>query len=85
MRSELRHLVDFFRLNLMDLFPFREELDVIFCRNVMIYFERETQAKLVEKFFHCLKPGGYLFIGCSESLCDHGHRFSYVKPTIYRK
>ena len=84
-RPELRRLVYFFRLNLMDPFPFREELDIIFCRNVMIYFERETQAKLVEKFFHCLKPGGYLFIGPSESLGNHQHRFSEVKPTIYRK
>jgi len=84
-RPEVRRLVDFFHLNLMDQFPFREELDIIFCRNVMIYFERETQVTLVEKFYNCLKTGGYLFIGHSESLCNHQHRFSYVKPTIYRK
>lgn len=84
-KPEVRHLVNFFRFNLMDPFPFREEMDIIFCRNVMIYFERETQAKLVEKFYSALKPGGYLFIGHSESLCNHQHRFIYVKPTIYRK
>ncbi len=84
-KPEVRSLVHFFRLNLMTPFPFGEEMDVIFCRNVMIYFEKETQVTLVEKFYHCLKPGGYLFIGHSESLCNHQHRFTYVKPTIYRK
>jgi chemotaxis protein methyltransferase CheR len=84
-KPEVRRLVHFFRFNLMDPFPFQEKMDVIFCRNVMIYFEKETQAKLVDKFFHCLRPGGYLFIGHSESLCNHRHQFTYVKPTIYRK
>jgi chemotaxis protein methyltransferase CheR len=69
----------------MDPLPFREEMDIIFCPNVMIYFEREIQVKLVHKFYECLRPGGYLFIGHSESLCNHRHQFSYVKPTIYRK
>jgi chemotaxis protein methyltransferase CheR len=84
-KTEVRRLVNFFRFNLMDQLPFREELDIIFCRNVMIYFEKETQVKLVNKFYDCLRPGGYLFIGHSESLCNHRHQFSYVKPTIYRK
>jgi chemotaxis protein methyltransferase CheR len=84
-KLEVRRLVHFFRFNLMDTFPFREKADVIFCRNVMIYFEKNTQIKLVEKFHQALKPGGYLFIGHSESLCNHQHRFKYVKPAIYRK
>lgn len=84
-KPEVRRLVKFFHFNLMDPFPFKEELDIIFCRNVMIYFERETQARLVEKFYRCLRPGGYFFIGHSESLCNHQHRFRYIKPTIYRK
>ncbi|MGQ9687504.1 MAG: CheR family methyltransferase [Desulfobaccales bacterium] len=84
-KPEVRQLVHFFRFNLMEPFFFRERMDIIFCRNVMIYFEKQTQAHLVEKFYHCLKPGGYLFIGHSESLCNHRHRFTYVKPTIYRK
>jgi len=84
-KREVRRLVDFFRLNLMESFPFREEMDIIFCRNVMIYFERETQENLVKKFYQCLRPGGYLFIGHSESLCNHQHGFRYLKPTIYRK
>ena len=84
-KPEVRRLVQFFRFNLMEPFPFREEMDIIFCRNVMIYFEKKTQAALVEKFFYALKPGGYLFIGHSESLCNHQHLFKYVKPAIYRK
>lgn len=84
-KREVRSLVNFFRFNLMDFFPFREEVDVIFCRNVMIYFEKNTQIRLVEKFHYALKPGGFLFIGHSESLCNHQHRFKYVKPAIYRK
>jgi chemotaxis protein methyltransferase CheR len=84
-KPEVRRLVNFFRLNLMDPLPFHENMDIIFCRNVMIYFEKETQVKLVDKFYECLKPGGYLFIGHSESLCNHQHQFNYVKPTIYRK
>jgi chemotaxis protein methyltransferase CheR len=84
-KAEVRRLVHFFRFNLMDQLPFREEMDIIFCRNVMIYFEKETQVKLVNKFYDSLRPGGYLFIGHSESLCNHRHQFSYVKPTIYRK
>ncbi|MEW6658505.1 MAG: protein-glutamate O-methyltransferase CheR [Thermodesulfobacteriota bacterium] len=84
-KPEVKQMVEFFRLNLMEPFPFKEGFDVIFCRNVMIYFEKSTQTELVRKFHHCLKPGGYLFIGHSESLCNISHQFAYVKPTIYRK
>lgn len=84
-KPEVKQLVEFFRLNLMDPFPFKQEFDVIFCRNVMIYFEKGTQTELVNKFYQCLKPNGYLFIGHSESLCNISHQFAYVKPTIYRK
>jgi len=84
-KPEVRQFVEFFRLNLMDPLPFGEELDLIFCRNVMIYFSKQTQAELVKKFYRCLKPGGYLFIGHSESLCGHQNGFHYLRPTIYRK
>jgi chemotaxis protein methyltransferase CheR len=84
-KPEVKQLVEFFRFNLMDPFRFKEEFDIIFCRNVMIYFEKATQTELVNKFHQCLKPGGYLFIGHSESLCNVSHHFAYVKPTIYRK
>jgi chemotaxis protein methyltransferase CheR len=60
-------------------------LDLIFCRNVMIYFDRPTQAQLVEKFHRYLKPCGYLFIGHSESLQRLDQPFTSIAPTIYRK
>ncbi len=79
-------IVKFRRINLMDdAFPIKTPLDVVFCRNVMIYFDRETQSRLVHKFYRYLKPGGYLFIGHSESLQWVDHPFEYVQPTIYQK
>lgn len=85
-RPDVGKLVSFRRINLMDpTFPIRSPLDVIFCRNVMIYFDRPTQAKLMAKFFRYLRPGGYLFIGHSESLQWIDHQFRYLQPTIYRK
>jgi chemotaxis protein methyltransferase CheR len=85
-RPQVARLVAFRRINLMDpTFPIRSPLDVIFCRNVMIYFDRPTQAKLMEKFFRYLRPGGYLFIGHSESLQWIDHQFTYLRPTIYQK
>ena len=85
-RPYLREMVTFRRINLMDpTFPIKKSLDVIFCRNVMIYFDRETQASLIGKFYRYLSPGGYLFIGHSESLQWIEHQFTYVKPTIYQK
>lgn len=83
---ELRRLVRFGRLNFMaDDFGLPEMVDIIFCRNVIIYFDKETQERLMGKFGHYLNPGGYLFLGHSESL--HGYRtpFVQVAPTIYRK
>ena len=68
-KPHLIEMVRYRRINLMDeAFPVKEPLDLIFCRNVMIYFDRPTQAQLVTKFYRYLKPGGYLFIGHSESL-----------------
>lgn len=85
-RPDVAKLVAFRRINLMDpTFPIRSPLDVIFCRNVMIYFDRPTQTRLIEKFFRYLRPGGYLFIGHSESLQWIEHQFMYVRPTIYQK
>jgi chemotaxis protein methyltransferase CheR len=81
----LRNPVTFRRVNLMEPFPFNEHFDLIFCRNVMIYFDKPTQEKLVSKYYGSLKPGGYLFIGHSESLMGIKHSFQYIQPTIYRK
>lgn len=84
-KPRLRKAVTFKRLNLMEPFPFRENFDLIFCRNVMIYFDKPTQEKLVSKYHESLRPGGHLFIGHSESLMGITHSFQYVQPTIYRK
>ncbi len=81
----LRRLVHFVRLNLMDAWPMRGPFDVIFCRNVMIYFEKPTQADIVTRFARLLSPGGALFIGHSESLTGIRHNFRYVRPTVYEK
>ncbi|MEW6502170.1 MAG: CheR family methyltransferase [Thermodesulfobacteriota bacterium] len=84
-KEALRSHLAFSRFNLMHDFPWREELDVIFCRNVMIYFNRETQQELVAKFYRALTPGGYLFIGHSESITSLKHDFTQVDATAYQK
>ena len=85
MSPELRRLITFARLNLVkDQFPFRHKFDVIFCRNVMIYFDKATQETVVNKMARHLAPGGYLLIGHSESLNSITHPLTYVQPTIYR-
>jgi chemotaxis protein methyltransferase CheR len=85
-KPHLAGMIQFRRLNLMDEhFPIKTSLDLIFCRNVMIYFDRPTQETLVNKFHRYLKPGGYLFIGHSESLQWVRHPFKSLAPTIYQK
>ncbi|MBP7460996.1 MAG: protein-glutamate O-methyltransferase [Candidatus Delongbacteria bacterium] len=83
---EIRAMVRFRRLNLMDQdFGFREPLDVIFCRNVIIYFDTPTQNTLLNKYYKLLRPGGYLFIGHSETLHALDVPFIQTAPTIYKK
>ena len=85
-KRHLAEMIRFRRINLMDPeFPIKSPLDLIFCRNVMIYFDRPTQETLVNKFHRYLKPGGYLFIGHSESLQWVKHSFKLLAPTIYQK
>jgi len=82
---ELRDRVRFKRLNFMDAdFDMRDELDVVFCRNVVIYFDRPTQEKLVNKFCRQLRRGGYLFMGHSETLNGLDVPLVQVCPTVYR-
>jgi chemotaxis protein methyltransferase CheR len=83
---ELRDKVRFRRLNLMDEdFGFRETMDIIFCRNVIIYFDRSTQERLVNRFYRNLTPGGFVFMGHSETLSGLNVPLNQVAPTIYRK
>ena len=85
-KNHLKKLITFRRFNLMSpKFPFRNPFDFIFCRNVMIYFDTETQHGLISKFYDCLPKDGYLFIGHSETLAKRTHGFKYVEPAVYQK
>ncbi len=81
----VRNMVQFAYLNLMEPWPFSGPFDFIFCRNVMIYFDKPTQERLVNRFWEHLDKGGLLFTGHSESLTGVKHQFGYVQPTIYQK
>jgi len=82
----IKSMVSFRKLNLMDqAFPMKKTFDIIFCRNVMIYFDDETKASLVRKFHHHLKDNGFMFIGHSESLMYMKDLFRFLKHTVYQK
>jgi chemotaxis protein methyltransferase CheR len=81
----LRDLIRFRRLNLIEDWPFRGLFDVIFCRNVMIYFDSPTKARLLERFAERIKPGGWLYIGHSESLTRQHPLLELEGKTIYRR
>lgn len=83
--DELKNEVIFRMFNLMDEFPFRKKFHTIFCRNVMIYFDKETKEKLVKKFYDMTEWGGYLFIGLSESINRAEVPYEYIMPSVYRK
>lgn len=84
--SNIKSQVIYRRLNLMDHpFPFKEKLHVIFCRNVMIYFDQVTKDRLVAQFYNLLEDGGYLFIGHSEAINRKNNPFVYIRPSVYRK
>ncbi len=82
---EIRRLVTFRTLNLMHAWPMRGPFDAIFCRNVVIYFDKPTQRMLFERIADLLPPGGHLFIGHSESLFKVSERFENLGRTIYRR
>ncbi len=82
---EIRRLVQFRRINFMEPFALRELMHTIFCRNVMIYFDRATQGQLVAKLCNVLVPGGYLFIGHSESLTGHDVPLHQRAPAVYQR
>ena len=84
-KEPLKRVVDFAQLNLVDPWPMKGPFDAVFCRNVMIYFDKPTQQQLVARFWKILAPGGALFIGHSESLTGIQHRFSYQQPAVYKK
>jgi chemotaxis protein methyltransferase CheR len=85
-KAEVRQTVEFSRLNLMETqYRFPQKFHTIFCRNVMIYFDRKTQEQLVPRLAEQLEPGGYLMVGHSESLVSITHGLKCIKPSIYQK
>ena len=84
--TEIRKLILFRRFNLMrNDFPFRGKFHVIFCRNVMIYFDNPTKKALVQRFYEFTRPLGYLFVGHSETLGRLEYGYQYIRPAVYRK
>ncbi len=84
-KENIKHEVIFRKQNLMKQFSFKKKFDVIFCRNVMIYFNDETKEKLINRFYDLLDDGGYLMIGHSESIDKSKSKFKTIQPAIYRK
>ncbi len=85
LKPEIRRHIRFGKLNLMENWQLEEPVDVIFCRNVIIYFGKEDKIRLMGKYANALESQGYLFIGHSESLFKISDRFELVGNTIYRK
>lgn len=84
--NKIKNEVIFRKFNLMDkIFPFKKKFHIIFCRNVMIYFDRQTKAELVQKFYNAMEYGAYLFVGHSESISREESDLKYVMPSVYRK
>jgi len=83
--DRIKHNILFHKFNLMDSFHFKRKFHVIFCRNVMIYFDKKTKLELVKKFYEATEDGGYLIIGHSEYLEKDSLAYQYVMPAVYRK
>jgi chemotaxis protein methyltransferase CheR len=84
-RDDVRRMVRFARLNLIDKWPMKGQFELIMCRNVMFYFDDEIRKSLVHRFAEQLKPGGYLLVGHSESLTTSSPEFRYIQPAVYQK
>lgn len=85
-KPELRRLIDFMSVNLIrDDWPFKEPFDVVFCRNVMIYFDAPTQRRVLEKIHRVLKPGGLLFVGHAENFSESKDLFTLRGKTVYER
>lgn len=82
----LKDKIVFHPLNLfLPVFPIRDNIDILFCRNVAIYFDKVKKEELFAKYYDIIRPGGYLFIGHSESLSTINKDFQFIKNNIYRK
>ncbi len=83
--GELKEEVIFRQFNLMDPFPFKRKMHIVFLRNVMIYFDKETKQELIRKVYDAMAPGGYLFIGRTEAIDRNATDFELVQPSVFRK
>lgn len=85
-KPELRRMIDFMSVNLIrDDWPFKEPFDVVFCRNVMIYFDASTQRRVLERIHRVLKPGGMLFVGHAENFSESRDLFTLRGKTVYER
>ncbi len=84
-KPQIKRLIHFKRLNLLEAWPMKGLFDVIFCRNVAIYFDKDTQINLFDRFADILAPNGWLYIGHSENLHHISERFKLLNKTIYQK
>lgn len=84
-RKEIRDRVIFRQFNLMNPFPFKRQLHVVFLRNVMIYFDEETKRRLIHKIYDFMEPGGYLIIGSTENIDKSATKFNFIRPSVFRK
>jgi chemotaxis protein methyltransferase CheR len=84
-KQSLQDLITFKQLNLLHTWPMKGPFDFIFCRNVVIYFDKETQKVLFDRYADLLKPNGYLFIGHSETLHKVSDRFRSLGKTMYQR
>lgn len=83
--QELKNEVLFRKFNLMDPFPFKRRMHIVFMRNVMIYFDKDTKQELVQKIYDVMEPGGYLFIGRTETIDRTSVPLEMIQPSIFRK
>lgn len=83
--QEIKDEVIFRQLNLMNDFPFKRKMHIVFLRNVMIYFDKETKRDLINRVYDIMEPGGYLFIGRTEAIDRNHTDFKLVQPSIFRK
>lgn len=83
--QKLKNLISFRKLNLMGIYPFRKSFDIVFLRNVLIYFNKQEKEIILNKIYDYIKPDGYLIIGLSESLVGIQTHFKAIKYSIYKK
>ncbi|MCC5926874.1 MAG: protein-glutamate O-methyltransferase CheR [Bacteroidetes bacterium] len=83
--DRIASMIKFGRLNLQESWPMKGPFNIIMCRNVMIYFNRDTQQKLIKRFYDLLEPGGHLFLGHSETISGPNPGFVSVRPAAYQK